>query len=96
MSAKAKPNLLWVEVGEKYVAFRDGAKMPAPTNAYFSLFGSPTVSRKEFTRFTGVSFPYEGIFGLSCPMTVVEKYRQVVEKDYVAAERTTRKLVKEV
>ena len=94
---KTDQRLLWVEVTKTSVLLKYGPTMPAPSNGMYSsmLFGGGnSVGRKEFARWSGVRFPEEGIYGLRCPLAVIERYRSVEEKSYVAAEKTTRRLVR--
>ena len=92
---KTDPKLLWVEVGGKYVYLKSGPAMPEPSKGMFyaCLFsGGAGIERKEFARWSGITFPGDGVYGLRCPLAVVERYRCVEEKSYVAAEKTTRRL----
>ena len=67
-----------------------------PRNSHRSmseLFRS--TARVIFARWSGVAFQKgDGIYGLRCPLAVIERYRSVEEKSYVAAEKTTRRLVR--
>lgn len=94
---KAKKDMLWVEVDKTSVTVRSGAGMPSPDNGgYWMLMsGDRSVSRAEFARWSGVTFPKgEGIYGLTVKLAVVERMRKVVETEFVAAKHTTTKLVR--
>lgn len=77
-----KRSLLWVEVKNKSVTLRDGDKMPAPDHGLSAVFfGSYSVSRAEFARWSGITFPPgEGIYGLACDFAIISRYRKVVEE----------------
>ena len=95
---KTDAKLLWVEVTKDYVYLKDGPEMPDPVKGTFygMMFGNTSAfKRAEFARWSGVAFQKgDGIYGLRCPLAVIERYRSVEEKTYVAAEKTTRRLVR--
>lgn len=93
---KPNKNVLWVEVDKDSVTLRTGGEMPEPnTGLWFSLYGDRSLPRKEFQRWSGVTFPKgEGIYGLTVKLAVVERMRKVVETEFVAAKHTTTKLVR--
>lgn len=88
-------DLLWVEVDDKYVTFRDGATMPEPsTGIYFMLGHDHSQGRKEFARWSGVTFPKgRGTYGVRVKLAIIRRYRSVKSEEFVAAKHTTQKLV---
>ena len=90
-------NLLWVETSKDYVRLRPGGAMPKPYSAFSMFMPDNTLTRTEFKRWSGLDLPKgDGIYGLRVTLAVIERYREVKETKFVAAEHTTRKLVKVV
>jgi hypothetical protein len=87
-------DLLWVEVGAKTVRLHDGAKMPTPTNDYLSfMWHFTSMSRAEFTRWSGLSFPKGfGVYAVRVKLAQIKRYRVVRSEEFVAAKHRTAKL----
>ena len=87
--------ILWVEVEKTTVSIRKGGKMPAPRDSMYLMWGPRNViDRKEFARWSGITFPEPGIYGLACDFSVVSRYRKVVEETKIAVTERKNKWVK--
>ena|SRR5690348_330675 len=88
---KHEKDLLWVEVSKDSVTLKRGANMPNPDTGYFSMFlyHDASFNRKEFARWSGVTFPAgNGIYGLRLKLGVLRRYRKVSSEEFVAAKHT--------
>jgi hypothetical protein len=87
-------DLLWVEVSATAVTFCPGPKMPEPdTDFPVFVFGGTHQSRKEFARWSGLTFPKgAGIYAVRVKLATMKRYRVVRSEEFVAAKYRTAKL----
>lgn len=94
MSKPKTKGLVWVIVNSGIVEV-EGDAMPKPERELDTWFNDHSFTCAQFARWFGVEFPKgKGVYGCRIELAVIEKYRVVESKDYVGAERHTRKLVK--
>ena len=96
----AKRALLWGEVRGKGKTSRVrivGDQMPKelPDGWSWGLFLSDSYDLPSFKRYFGVTLPDgPGVYGLRVELVLVKRYRVVSEENYVAAKKTTKRLVR--